>query len=172
MGKPITTILLLLLLLPAAAHAQDTIVITDGDVEGDVVWTNDNTYILNGRVFVEEGSSLTIDPGTVIKGRYSADPNNASVLVVAPGAQIFANGTPTQPIIFTAEEDDVNDPTDFDETVRGRWGGVIILGHARLNVAGGTSQIEGIPESDTRGTYGGDDDDDNSGVFQIGRAHV
>lgn len=166
MTKYTTTLLLLLLLLPSVVMAQQTIVVTDDDVVGDVHWTNDNTYILNGRVFLEDGGTLTIDPGTVIKGRYSADPNNASVLVIAPGAKIFAEGTPEQPIIFTAEDDDVNDPNDLDGNDKGLWGGVIILGRASLNVAGGTAQIEGIPEDDTRGTYGGDDDDDDSGIFR------
>lgn len=159
-------ILALMLLLPSTAFAQETIVVTDDDVVGDTHWTSDNTYILDGRVFVEEGGTLTIDAGTVIKGRYSADPNNASVLVVAPGAKIFAEGTPELPIIFTAEADDLNDPTDLTADDKGLWGGVIILGRAGLNVAGNRSQIEGIPEDDTRGTYGGDDDDDDSGVFR------
>ena len=154
------------LLVPSLAFGQQTIVVTDDDVTGEVTWTSDNVYILNGRVFAEEGTVLTIEPGTVIKARYSADPENASVLVIAPGAKIYAEGTPEAPIIFTAEDDDLDDPYDLDETDRALWGGVIILGRAGLNVAGGQEQIEGIPASDTRGMYGGDDDDDDSGVFR------
>lgn len=167
MTRTVTSLLLLLLLLaPGTAFGQQTVVVTDDDVTGEVTWTSDNVYILDGRVFAEEGTVLTIEPGTVIKGRYSADPENASVLVIAPGARIYAEGTPEAPIIFTAEDDDVNDPHDLDNTDRGLWGGVIILGRAGLNVAGNEEQIEGIPASDTRGTYGGDDDDDDSGVFR------
>ena len=32
---------------------------------------------------------------------------NASALIVARGGKIFASGTPDQPIVFTAEADDV-----------------------------------------------------------------
>src|SRR5690606_39227492 len=58
------------------------------------------------------------------------------------------------------------DPDDLTTDDRGLWGGVILLGRASLNVAGGEEQIEGLPESDVRGTYGGDDDDDDSGVMR------
>jgi len=46
------------------------IVIRDGDLEGGQTynWTSDNTYILDGTVFLEEGGKLNIEAGTVIKG--------------------------------------------------------------------------------------------------------
>ena len=160
------TLLASLLLCPGRVLAQNVVEVTDGDLTGDVVWTSDNTYVLVGRVFVEDGASLTIEPGTVVKGRFNADPNNAAALVVAQGGKIYAEGTPEQPVIFTAEDDDVADPTDLAADDRALWGGVILLGRARTNTAGGTGQIEGIPESDTRGTYGGNDDEDDSGVFR------
>ncbi|MGA0326696.1 MAG: hypothetical protein ACO3OK_06820, partial [Limisphaerales bacterium] len=47
----------------------ETIQITDADVTTDTTWTAENEYILNGLVFVEEGETLTIEPGTVIKGK-------------------------------------------------------------------------------------------------------
>ena len=49
---------------------------------------------------------------------------------------------------------------------RGLWGGVIILGRASLNSEPGETPIEGIPTTESRGIYGGDDDSDNSGVFR------
>ena len=49
---------------------------------------------------------------------------------------------------------------------RGLWGGVIILGRASLNSEPGETPIEGIPTTEPRGIYGGDDDGDNSGVFR------
>ena len=142
-------------------------VITDngGAGTGTTTWTRDTIYILDGRVFVNEGDTLTIEPGTVIKGRASEDPQNASVLVVARGGYINACGTPELPIIFTAEADDVSIPDDVTPFERGLWGGVIVLGRATTNRANVEGQIEGI-EGDARGTYGGDDDEDNSGVLK------
>lgn len=144
--------------------------VTDANIDGDTTWTADNTYILNGLVFVEEGESLTIEPGTVIKGR-AGEGAEASALVVARGGKIFAEGTSDAPIIFTAEADDVNDVEDFGETDRGLWGGLIVLGRSTLNspVASGmpiTDNVEGIDINEPRGIFGGDDEADNSGVIR------
>lgn len=157
--------------------ASDVILVTENDeTEGighpdengamvnEVTWSSDFTYILDGRVFVNDGQTLTIEPGTVIKGRARLDPENASVLIVARGGTITADGTADSPIIFTAEEDDVSDPDDFDR--RGAWGGVILLGKAPTNNQSQDVNIEGIPTSETRAAYGGSDPQDNSGVFR------
>ena len=159
-------ILLTLLLFPLFAFgvaAQNIVNVTDGDIQGNVTWTADNIYVLNGFVFVDDGETLTIEPGTVIKGK-PGQAENASALIVARGGKIFANGTPTKPIIFTAEADQLNGNLPLD--ARGLWGGVIILGRARLNTATGEGQIEGIPTTEPRGAYGGQDDADNSGVLR------
>ena len=77
-------------LLPTIALAA-TIDVTTADIPAgtNVEWTADNEYLLNGLVFVSEGSSLTIQPGTVIKGK-PGQGENASALVVARGGKIFA----------------------------------------------------------------------------------
>lgn len=159
----------------AAVPASAAVIqVTDADIAAgsNVVWTSDNTYMLNGFVFVDDGASLTIEAGTVIKGM-PGQGENASALIVARGGMIFANGTRQAPIIFTAEADDVNDPFDLPADTRGQWGGVIILGNATLNsgdedeaTPGIQTAIEGIPTTEPRGQYGGPDDNDNSGVFR------
>ena len=153
-------------LLPAAASAA-TVDVVDADISpsSNVVWTADNEYVLNGLVFVDEGATLTIQPGTIIKGM-PGQGENASALVVARGGKIFASGTPDQPIVFTAQADDVSDADDLPLDARGLWGGVIILGRATLNSEPGETPIEGIPTTEPRGLYGGSDDGDNSGVFR------
>jgi len=162
---------LLLITQPALAAVVQ---VTDSDITAaepakqHVHWTADNEYVLNGFVFVDSLCTLTIDAGTVIKGKPGTG-ENASALIVARGGKIFANGTPTHPIIFTAEADDVNDPNDLPFETRGLWGGVIILGRSRLNSTpgpNGGTPIEGIPTTEKRATFGGNDDDDNSGVFR------
>jgi hypothetical protein len=122
----------------------------------------DTVYILDNKVFVNEGQVLTIQPGTVIKGEVGTG-EAASALIVARGGKIIAKGTASQPIIFTTIADNVNNPTDVQADVRGLWGGLIILGKATINDPTGQSAIEGIPTSETRGLYGGSDDNDNSG---------
>ncbi|MCD4663937.1 MAG: hypothetical protein K8R68_01625 [Bacteroidales bacterium] len=135
----------------------------DGNGTGTVTWTRNNTYVLNGFVFVNDGDVLIIEAGTVIKGK-PGQGENASALIVARGGQIMAEGTDDMPIIFTAESDDLNG--NLAVTDRGLWGGLIILGSAKLNSTPGETQIEGIPTNEERGRYGGDDDSDNSGIVK------
>lgn len=137
----------------------------DGSGTGTTTWTKDNTYILDGFVFVNSGQTLTIEAGTVIKGKAGTGANS-SALIVARGGTINAVGTASSPIIFTAEQDDVTDPNDIPAGTRGLWGGVIILGSAQLNSSPGETNIEGIPTTEPRGLYGGTNDADNSGTFQ------
>ncbi len=145
---------------------SQTVIVTDADLTGDATWTSDNVYLLDGFVYLEEGT-LTIEAGTVIKGK--ADPtteDNASALIITRGARIEAIGSPTAPIIFTAEYDDVNDPSDLDETDRGLWGGLILLGYGELAFETETSSVEGIPEGEERAVFGGTNDDDDSGILK------
>ena len=87
----------------------------------------------------------------------------ASALIVARGGKINAVGTQENPIIFTFEQDALDGSTPYN--TKGQWGGVIILGNAQLNSSPGETQIEGIPDTESRGLYGGNDDLDNSGTM-------
>ena len=64
---------------------------------------------MDGFVYVEDGATLNIPAGTVIKGKQS--PTNgsdiASALIISRGAKIYALGSVTEPIIFTTEYDSV-----------------------------------------------------------------
>ncbi len=120
----------------------------------------DTVYVLTGLYYVESGRTLTIEAGTVIKG----DDSSAGTLIITRGAQIFAQGTPTRPIVFTSEYD----PGD---RLPGDWGGIIILGSAPVNkvnplIEGGL--IAGSCGGGS-GTYGGSNASDNSGVFSYVR---
>ncbi len=155
-------LVLVCLFVPALSLAQ--IQVTDADINGNVTWTADNVYVLNGFVFVENGESLTIEPGTVIQAK-PGQGANASALIIARGGKIFADGNASNPIIFTAENDDVTNPNDIPKLAKGLWGGLLILGNAVVNTASGTGNVEGLPESE-RTEYGGPDDDDNSGILR------
>ena len=163
MKRSLLSSILALLAAPAALLAQNTVVVT-ANVTANTTWTRTNTYLLETKIYVTNGATLTIEPGTVIKGRPKANPVDATALVIARGAKINAQGTATTPIIFTAESDLLNG--NLTQSERGLWGGVVILGRARLNTASGQGNVEGIPTTEPLGTYGGTDDDDNSGVFR------
>ena len=153
-----------------AAGAVQT-VYPGGVISQDVTWTKDNTYTLTGRVVVPSGVTLTIEPGTVVKA-YPGQEANACALIVARGGMIMAEGTATEPIIFTTTADQITRDhsaypgfANLNESVKGQWGGIIILGNASISADNFEVQIEGIPASDTNGLYGGSNDSDNSGVF-------
>ena len=174
MRKFRTTLLLsFILLIPAAAPAQNTIRIKDTDIGPgqQVTWTSNNTYVISGAVFVEDGATLNIEAGTVVKAE-TGQGNNASALVISRGGKILALGTATRPIIFTSVLDDVSNPNDLTYKDRGLWGGVVLLGRASTNnpTPGGVKTIEGLNEivgqGDTRADYGGADDNDNSGILR------
>jgi len=132
---------------------------------GTVTWSKDTTYILRGFIFVNDGQTLTIEAGTVIKGQ-PGQGAGASALIISRGGKLNAVGTESEPIIFTGLADDLNGsvPDDAVQT----WGGLLILGKATTNnnAEGGSKQIEGIPVDETRGLYGGNDDSDNSGTIK------
>lgn len=142
-----------------------------GFIETDETWESECIYILNNKVVVPDGVTLTIEPGTIIKGS-SGTGSLASALVVARGGKILANGTASQPIVMTSTADNVtvgeSNGTNLDQNDRGLWGGLIVLGYAPSSFAGDVDalQIEGIPAEDTWGLYGGNDSNDNSGVYK------
>lgn len=146
-----------------AAEGEPGVIPGGGD--GEITWSSDNTYVLDGRVFVNPGQTLIIEPGTVVKATPRVDPTRASVLIVAAGGRIEANGESDAPIIFTTQDDDVTDPNDLPDNIDRTWGGVIILGNAPTNT-GTNPNVEGIPTDEARGAYGGDDADDDSGIFR------
>lgn len=131
----------------------------------DVTWTADRTWILDGLVFVNDGQTLTIEPGTVIKGK-PGDGREASALVVARGGTIEADGTAAKPIIMTAEKDDLTTTDDLPANARGLWGGVIVMGRAPLNTTPNVLNVEGITLNEVRNQYGGTDPEDNSGTLR------
>lgn len=139
-------------------------VITDivdisGNIESDQRLTNDKLYRLNGAVFVRNGATLTIDPGTVIIGQPGSEP--PSVLVVTRNGKIVAEGTRSRPIIMTSA-------LPFGERQRGDWGGLILLGRAPVNVDGGEFNIEGLPATEDS-KFGGNDPEHDCGTLRYVR---
>ncbi|MBN2667809.1 MAG: hypothetical protein JXR60_01155 [Bacteroidales bacterium] len=128
-----------------------------GKGTGTKTWTADKVWVLDGLVFINEGQTLTIEAGTVIKGM-PGEGVDASALIVARGGKIMAEGTATNPIVFTGQGTLTNQ--------KGTWGGLIVLGKARLNTTPDVQQVEGIDTSEPRAEFGGNDDHDDSGVIK------
>ena len=120
---------------------------------GSSIWnlSANQDYVLRDAVFVEDGATLTIEPGVTIFGENASN----GTLIIAQGGKIMADGTADAPIVMTSD-------AAIGSRARGQWGGLIISGRAPSN------QGMTFGEGDT-GAYGGDNPADNSGVLRYVR---
>jgi hypothetical protein len=125
------------------------------DITANTTWSG--VIQLQNKVYVKNNATLTIAPGTIIRG----DKSTQGTLIITRGAKIIAQGTATAPIVFTT-----NEPIGNRDL--GDWGGIVILGFARNNHPGGVSNIEGLI-SNPNTLYGGTNDNDNSGIIKYVR---
>jgi hypothetical protein len=150
---------------------QDGEVIVSANITENTTWTKDKIYILAGRIAVVDGVTLTIEPGTIIKGQAGSGAN-ATALLIARGGILIAEGTAQEPIIFTSVADEIVPgqiaSPNLDPDFQGLWGGLIVLGKAPCSFAGDVTElaIEGIPASDPNGLYGGNEPNDYSGIIK------
>lgn len=134
--------------------AAGTTITLAGNITANVTLKSDINYVLDGWVYVKSPAVITVEAGTIIKGKV----DTKASLVIERGAKIMAEGTAAKPIIFTSAK-------PAGSRSAGDWGGVVLCGNAKINVAGGEAEIEG-----GLGTkYGGTDDNDNSGTMKYVR---
>ena len=124
-----------------------------GNINATTTLTSDKVWTLKGYVYVTDGASLIIQPGTVIK----SDVAEKGALCIERGAKIIAEGTPDRPIVFTSGQPE-------GQRSPGDWGGIVILGRAKTNRSSEPTIEGGIGRP-----YGGTNDDDNSGVLRYVR---
>ena len=117
----------------------------------------DTLYILTGFYFVDSLAEINIQAGTVIQG----DSATQAALIIKRGGKIFAQGTSSQPIVFTSAK-------PVGQRKRGDWAGIIILGSAPTNKPA-TQFVEGVSVG---GQYGGSNSADNSGVIKYVRMNI
>ncbi len=172
-----------------------TLAVSGGSNDGSLTATTtifdcSKTWILDKKIFVDNGKTLIIQPGTVIKGRKYSTPDSSTCLIVSRGAKILANGTPDCQIVLTAEADPMDG--SFPIANKGQWGGLVIAGRAtnnltlaangpfvpfgtqgKLCIADGLGIFEGFASSDSRLYFGANltnsevfDDNDNSGIVR------
>lgn len=125
-------------------------------ITGTRNFVKDSVYILIGQINVE--GILNIEAGTIIKG----DKKTKGTLVVVPGGKIFAEGTRTQPIVFTSR-------MQPGERGAGDWGGIILVGKAPVNQSNATVEGLSSPVDYGTATIPDRDENDNSGVLKYVR---
>ncbi|MEM9501059.1 MAG: hypothetical protein AAF941_04365 [Pseudomonadota bacterium] len=153
--------------LPATFDADDVLPFEEGllyEISGRVnVGTDQGFGSTNTDV------TLTIEPGVILFGE------DESFFVVNRGNTIQSNGTATMPIVWTSRDNVVGDANDSSQA---QWGGVVLLGRARVsdcstlvfNTTPGDFTTNSQCEQQLEGTvvatpFGGADDTDSSGSF-------
>ncbi len=164
-----------------------------GATDGELTATNtildcSKLYILDKKIYVPSGKSLTINPGVVVKARAYSTADSATALTVSRGGKIFANGTESCQVVFTAEADPMDGT--YSLANKGKWGGICVAGKATNNLkvavngpfavgtagkictADGIGTFEGFNSTSYRDQFGADltagetfDDNDNSGIL-------
>jgi hypothetical protein len=138
-----------------------------GDITTNTTWYADTTYLLKGFIHVANGATLTIQPGTIVKGDFNT---LGSSLFVLRGAKIVAVGRADAPIVFTSSRPP-------GQRQPGDWGGLVIVGNATINRTGVDVELEGsgtasgnAPGTNYRVVYsGGTTDTDDSGELRYVR---
>lgn len=142
---------------PATNDYSEATNIIAGTIDKDTRLIKRNVYHLVGVVYVTNNATLTIEPGTVIRG----DDKTCGTLVITNGSKIIAEGLETDPIVFTSEN-------EINNRKPGDWGGIIILGKAPINSLGGIHTLP-FDLDPTLNHYGGQDSEDNSGILKYVR---
>lgn len=124
-------------------------------------------YYINGPAVVKNNAVLTIEPGVVIKGIKGTK----ACLIITRGSKIMAEGNAQNPIVFTSNQ-------AAGARKYADWGGVVLLGNAKVNSSFGgvpsRRQVEGFTTEDASLlgddiVGGGSDDNDNSGILKYVR---
>ena len=138
------------------AYGAPTMTVS-ADITSNTTWTTGTIVLLQNKIYVKNNAVLTIQAGVIILG----DKATQGTLLITKSSKIIAQGTSSNPIIFTSSE-------AAGSRAEGDWGGVVILGNAKNNQPGGIANIEGIVVS-AESEYGGTNDQDSSGVFSYVR---
>lgn len=127
------------------------------NITGNVTWSANKIYLLKKYVYIDSLATLTIEPGTIIKGEKNDAANTKGALIVKRGGKLIADGTVDKPIVFTSNK---------EKGMRnvGDWGGIWICGSAPTNAG---NDVPG--EADLGVYYGGNNPNDNSGILRYVR---
>jgi hypothetical protein len=99
---------------------DESVITVSANITSNTTWTADKIWILGSRIAVTSGVTLTIEPGTIIKGQAGTGAN-ATALIIARGAKINAVGTAAAPIIFTSIADEIQPGQIASSKLRSRF---------------------------------------------------
>jgi hypothetical protein len=133
------------------------VITVSGDITADTKWYAAAKYMLSGFVYVKNNATLTIEPGTIIKGISGTK----AALMIERGSRIMAAGTADKPIVFTSDK-------PKGQRSYGDWGGLVLCGNAPTNKHDSGTGV-GIAEGGIGSLYGGSNAADNSGILQYVR---
>ena len=119
----------------------------------DTTWTADKIYVLKNVILVIQPATLTIEPGTLILG------DRDSALVTQAGGRIVAEGTRDAPIVFSSSKPE-------GQRRAGDWGGLALIGKARINR---DPMYLNIVTNQEDAEVGGDDDTWSCGTLKYVR---
>lgn len=166
----------------AASGALAAEVLVSGNVSTSQTWTKNNTYNLQGQVYVTNGATLTIEAGTVIASDVGGS------LAVTRDSKLICIGSSAEPVIFTSKTDYLTwtpaNPQGVWRAAANEWGNLTIMGRGYIGKYGGNApagntaapnannyfDMEGLVAGgvgDTRTRYGGGDDNDDSGTLRF-----
>ena len=121
----------------------------------------DSAYLIPGCVKVANGATLTAPAGTVFLGQKSTN----GTLVIERGGKLIANGTASDPVVFTSDQAP-------NSRAVGDWGGVIMLGKADNNGSSATLTVDRACGTFTAGAVSGiTTDSDDSGSLSYVQIH-
>lgn len=139
---------------------DDCTCVLSGTYTDDLVLTPDVTWVLSNMVAIGDeeagdghAATLTILPGTTILGESASH----GMLVIKMHSRIMAQGEPECPIVFTSDR-------PAGSRTRVDWGGITINGRAPVNLCPEPPCLM-LPT----GKYGGDVEDDDSGILRYVR---
>lgn len=138
--------------------ATGQVINISGDITADTKWYAAGKYMLSGFVYVKNNATVTIEPGTLIKGVSGTK----ATLIIEKGSRIMAQGTASAPIVFTSDK-------PKGQRSYGDWGGLVICGNGLTNKHDGGITGNGVAEGGIGSTYGGTNVADNSGILQYVR---
>ncbi len=127
----------------------------NGEISEDTTLESGKFYTLDAVTLVNDGVTLTVEPCVKVLGTAPT-----AVLGVLPGGKLEAAGKADAPIVFTSSK-------EAGERLPGDWGGLIILGNARVNQP--SPKIEGLIEATAYGSDNDDNNDESSGTLQYVR---
>lgn len=120
-----------------------------GTIAKDLLIKKGN-YTLDGLVKVTNGATITIEAGAV----FNVVTNKTSALIILNDGLINAQGTASEPIVFTTSS-----------KTPGDWGGITIYGEAPIKALNGNTTA--ISEDGNALSYGGNNPNDYSGIMKF-----